>query len=130
MRNLEYACLGFPNNWYKVDDSLMDSKYFKPLMVRDSETKEILIDNRGKSDEDSLSTYDYFNTGVKPDIQFVLDTLNQELNVCQIGLEANLFTQKNIGDSVLDYEVEEERKLREKIKGLEKSIEVIKNLAV
>lgn len=62
MRNLEYACLGFPNNWYKVDDSLMNSKYFKPLLVRDSETKEIVIDNRGKSDVYSLSTYDYFNT--------------------------------------------------------------------
>jgi hypothetical protein len=65
MRNLEYACLGFPNNWYKVDDSLMNSKYFKPLLVRDSETKEIVIDNRGKSDADSLSTYDYFNPVVK-----------------------------------------------------------------
>jgi hypothetical protein len=126
MRNLEYACLGFPNNWYKVDGSLMNSKYFKPLLVRDTETKEILIDNRGKSDADSISTYDYFNTSVKPDIQFVLDMLNQKLNLCYIELDANLFTQKNIGDYVLEYEIEEERKLREMIKGLEKSIEIIK----
>lgn len=60
MRNLEYACLGFPNNWYKVDESLMVSKYFKPMLVRDADTKEILIDNRKKGDADSLSPYEVF----------------------------------------------------------------------
>lgn len=31
MRNLEYVCLGFPNDWYKVDENLMELTYFFTL---------------------------------------------------------------------------------------------------
>ena len=86
MRNLEYVCLGFPNDWYKVDENLMESKYFKPLLARDADTKEILIDNRGKSDQDSLSTYEFFNPQPK--------TLSDELIEFISNEEKQLYERK------------------------------------